>query len=106
MSTIPQLNLVRASIQGIIYLVDSARGHAYTYNPQRPVYVGDLERIPEEDKHSISKTNGCLAAVRIRYRPDIYDVMARERGLIAEEAASPLKNETPLVAPTALPTLA
>lgn len=86
------LNLVRASVQGIIYLVDSVRGHAYTYNPQRPVYVGDLEHIPEEDKQSISKTNGCLAAVRIRYRPDIYDVMARERALY--DVASPTKNET------------
>jgi hypothetical protein len=71
--------LIRASVQGIVYFVDSASGRVYTYNPESPVYVGDLEKIPEEDKHTISKTNGCLAAARVRYRPDIRDVMLKER---------------------------
>lgn len=71
--------LIRASVQGIVYLIDSAKGHVYTYNPDRPVFVGTLEKIPEEDKNSISKTNGCLAAARVRYREDIRDVMAAER---------------------------
>lgn len=75
----PTQTLIRASVQGIVYLIDSVKGLAYTYNPERPVFVGHLERIPEEDKNSISKTNGCMATARIRYREDIYDVMAQAR---------------------------
>lgn len=70
--------LVRASVQGIVFLIDSLQGTVYTYNPERPVFVGNLERIPEEDKHTISKTNGCMATARVVYRPDIRDVMAAE----------------------------
>jgi hypothetical protein len=75
-STTPTINLIRASVQGIVFLVDSASGKVYTYNPERPIYVGMLEKIPEEDKNSISKTNGCMATARVRYRPDIREVMA------------------------------
>jgi hypothetical protein len=73
------MTLIRASVQGIVFLIDSVKGHVYTYNPERPIYVGHLERIPEEDKHSISKTNGCMATARVCYRPDIREVMAAER---------------------------
>lgn len=73
------VTLIRASVQGIIFLVDSAKGKVYTYNPERPVYVGMLEKIPEDEKHTISKTNGCLATARIRYREDIREIMAAER---------------------------
>lgn len=69
--------LIRASVQGIVYLIDSVQGHAYTFNPENPVFVGHLEKIPEEDKNSISKTNGCMANVRIRFRDDIREVMSR-----------------------------
>ena len=74
-----ETTLVRASVQGIVFFVESATGRVFTYNPERPVYVGDLERIPEEDKHSISKTNGCMATARVRYRSDIRDVMTATR---------------------------
>jgi hypothetical protein len=77
--------LIRASVQGIVYLVDSPTGRVYTYNLKAPTYVGDLEKIPDEDKHMISKTNGCLANARVKYRSDIKDVMARMR---AEEVAT------------------
>ena len=91
--------LIRASVQGIVFLVDSAKGRVYTNNPARPVYVGDLERIPEEDKHSISKTNGCMATARVRYRADIRDIMASERLHAKNEAigspASPVCPTTP-----------
>jgi hypothetical protein len=71
--------LIRASVQGIVYLIDSVQGYAYTYNPENPVFVGWLEKIPEEDKHSISKTNGCMATARVRYRDDIREVMTTLR---------------------------
>ena len=51
----------------------------YTYNQRNPTYIGDLEKIPEEEKHLISKTNGCLANARVKYRADIKDVMASLR---------------------------
>lgn len=74
--------LVRASVQGIVFLINSAEGLVYTYNPDRPVFVGTLEKIPEDDKNSISKTNGCMATARVRYRKDIREVMATERALM------------------------
>ncbi len=67
--------LIRASVQGIVYLIESSSGTVYTYNMDNPVYVGMLEKIPEEDKHMISKTNGCLAAARVKFRPDIREIM-------------------------------
>ncbi len=74
-----EVQLIRASVQGIVYFIDSPTGRVFTYNPERPVYVGDLEKIPEEDKNEISKTNGCLATARVRYRPDIREIMIQER---------------------------
>jgi hypothetical protein len=79
MSAVPTKTLIRASVQGIVYLIDSVQGHAYTYNPENPTFVGWLEKIPEEDKNSISKTNGCMATARVRYRDDIRDVMTALR---------------------------
>lgn len=74
-----QVTLIRASVQGIVYLIESASGKVYTYNTENPTYVGMLEIIPDEDKHMISKTNGCLANARIQYRDDIRSVMSRLR---------------------------
>ena len=73
-SIIPE-TLIRASVQGIVYLIDSPTGRVYTYNKTNPTYVGNLEKIPDEDKHLISKTNGCLANARVKYRSDIREVM-------------------------------
>jgi hypothetical protein len=71
--------LIRASVQGIVFLIESASGKVFTYNPENPTYVGQLEKIPEEYKHLISKTNGCLANARVKYREDIRDVMTQLR---------------------------
>ncbi len=79
MSTVTPSTLIRASVQGIVYLIDSPTSRVYTYNLKNPTYVGDLEKIPEEDKHMISKTNGCLANARVKYRPDIKAVMTELR---------------------------
>ena len=78
METIPS-TLIRASVQGIVYLIESSSGKVYTYNVENPTYVGVLENIPESDKHLISKTNGCLAHARIKYRDDIREIMATLR---------------------------
>lgn len=72
--------LIRASVQGTVYLIESASGKVYTYNPDFPTYVGTLEKIPDSEKHLISKTNGCLANARVKYRTDIKEVMATLRG--------------------------
>jgi hypothetical protein len=74
-----QTTLIRASVQGIVYLIESKTGEVYTYNLEKPTFVGMLETIPESDKHMISKTNGCLANARIKYREDIHEVMANLR---------------------------
>jgi hypothetical protein len=71
--------LIKASVQGTVYLLDSNTGHVYTFNPTNPTYIGELEKIPEEEKHLISKTNGCLANARVKYRTDIKEVMVALR---------------------------
>jgi hypothetical protein len=71
--------LIRASVQGIVYLIESVSGNVYTYNQTNPTYVGQLETIPDSDKYMISKTNGCLANARIKYRDDIKEIMAKLR---------------------------
>lgn len=85
-SDIPK-QLIRASVQGNVYLIDSPSGSVYTYDPKdpthNPTYLGKLEKIPEEDKHMISKTNGCLASARVVYRSDIREVMATLRAAAA-----------------------
>lgn len=85
--------LIRASVQGIVYLIDSPTGNVYTYNLKNPTYIGKLEKIPEEDKHMISKTNGCLASARVVYRSDIREVMAELR-------AAPDKKLSCVIPPT------
>ena len=78
MEPIPK-TLIRASVQGIVYLIESVSGKVYTYNLEKPTYIGVLENIPESEKHLISKTNGCLAHARVKYREDIREVMATLR---------------------------
>lgn len=70
-----QKTLVRASVQGIVYFIESSSGKVYTYDSENPIYLGILEKIPEDHKHMISKTNGCLAAARVQFRPDIRELM-------------------------------
>ncbi len=81
--------LIRASVQGIVYLIDSPSGSVYTYNLANPTFIGKLEKIPEEDKHMISKTNGCLANARVVYRSDIRTVMAELRVSAAKKIVAP-----------------
>jgi len=71
--------LIRASVQGIVYLIHSSSGQVYTYNVENPTYIGQLERIPEEDKHLMSKQNGCLHYAKVKYRDDIKEIMATLR---------------------------
>ena len=70
----PTVTLIRASVQGIVYLIEPEKGHVYTYNLEKPLYVGTLERCTE--KHMISKADGCLAGCRVKFRSDIKEVMA------------------------------
>ena len=63
---------VRASISGIVYLIDSQKGQVYTYNPDAPVYLGNLERIPGEE---LVTSEGNLTGVKLKLRPDWEKVM-------------------------------
>lgn len=80
--------LIRASVQGTVYLIDSPTGRVYTYNPENPTYIGTLEKIPDDERHLISKTNGCLASARVKFRPDIKEVMAILRNASATVSPS------------------
>ena len=71
--------LIKASVQGTVYLLDSPSGRVYTFNSEKPTYIGDLEKIPDEEKHMISKTNGCLANARVKYLPNVKELMATLR---------------------------
>jgi hypothetical protein len=63
---------VRASIAGIVYLIDSQKGRVYTYNPDAPVYLGDLERIANEE---LVTSEGNLTGAKLNLRPDWEQVM-------------------------------
>jgi hypothetical protein len=76
-------NLIRASVQGIVYLIDSQKGNVYTYNLEKPTLIGSLEKIPDVDKHLMSKQNGCLHNARVKYREDIREVMKLLRDEVA-----------------------
>ena len=91
MSTATEIpkRLIRASVQGIVFLIDSPTGSVYTYNLANPTYIGKLEKIPEEDKHMISKTNGCLANARVVYRSDIRTIMAELRACPTKKIVMP-----------------
>jgi len=65
---------VRASINGIVYLIDSQKGKVYTYNPEAPVYIGDLERIPNEE---LVTSEGNLTGAKLKLRSDWDIVMKR-----------------------------
>ena len=76
---LPEWTLIRASVQGIVYLIHSQTGQVYTYNVDSPTYIGQLERIPEEEKHLMSKQNGCLHYARVKYIDNIKEVMVELR---------------------------
>ena len=65
---------VRASISGIVYLIDSQLGKVYTYNPEAPVYLGDLERIPGRE---LATSEGNLTGATLKLRPDWESVMKK-----------------------------
>ena len=84
MNTIDSIptTLIKQPVGGTVFQIDSPTGRVYTYDPENPMkrtLVGMLEEIPETHKHEISKTNGCLAKARIKYRDDIREVMAALR---------------------------
>ena len=74
---------VRASISGIVYLIDSQKGQVYTYNPDAPVYLGNLERIPGEE---LVTSEGNLTGVKLKLRPDWEQVMKK---LTVEQTPTP-----------------
>ena len=74
------VRMIRGSIQGIVYLVDPSNGRVYTFNPDKPTFVGMLEKCT--DKHMISKSDGALSGFKVKFRDDIKEVMER---LIKEE---------------------
>lgn len=82
------VRMIRGSIQGIVYLVDPSNGRVYTFNPDKPTYVGMIEKCT--DKHMISKSDGALSGFKVKFRDDIKEVMDR---LIAEKKA---ESETPI----------
>ena len=65
---------VRASISGIVYLIDSLKGRVYTYNLENPVYIGDLEKIQGEE---LVTTEGNLTGARLKLHPTWQKVMEK-----------------------------
>lgn len=71
--------LVRQPVQQNVYYIESATGRVFTYDPKTPTYIGDLVLLDDSEKHLISKTNGCLSHARVRYLPNIKEIMSRLR---------------------------
>ena len=65
---------VRASLSGIVYLIDAQKGRVYTYNLEAPSYIGDLERIPGEE---LMTSEGNLTGAKLNLRTDWKIAMAK-----------------------------
>ena len=65
--------LVRASVNGIVYLIDSQKGLVYTYNLEKPTFIGTLERIPGQE---LVTSEGNLTGANLKFREDWKNVMA------------------------------
>jgi hypothetical protein len=65
-------SFVRASISGIVYLIDSQKGKVYTYNLDNPAYIGDLERIEGTE---LMTSEGNLTGARLKLRSDWKTIM-------------------------------
>jgi len=63
---------VRASLNGIVYLIDAQKGRVYTYNLEAPTYIGDLERIPGEE---LMTSEGNLTGAKLNLRTDWQQTM-------------------------------
>jgi hypothetical protein len=68
---------VRASLNGIVYLIDAQKGRIYTYNLESPTYIGDLERIPGEE---LMTSEGNLTGAKLNLRPDWQETMQTIKG--------------------------
>jgi hypothetical protein len=69
----PCRTLVRATLNGVVWLVDPTSGRAYTCDTPRPTYMGQVE-VPDGAPRLLSSQG---AAVRLR--PDWRAVMAALR---------------------------
>lgn len=65
-------SFVRASVNGIVFLINSLNGRVYTYNLDNPTYIGNLERIPGED---LNTSEGTLSGANLVLRQDWKTVM-------------------------------
>lgn len=54
-----------------------AEARVYTYTPDSSflLFLGILER--SDDKQMMSKSDGCLAGCRVKFRPDLKEALAR-----------------------------
>jgi hypothetical protein len=84
-ATSATITLVRQPVQQNVFYIESSTGRVFTYQPTGQTYIGDLVQLDSSEKHMISKTNGCLSHARVRYLPNIKEIMARLR---AEHAAA------------------
>jgi len=73
------VSLIKQSVQGNVFYIESATGRVFTYHPTTPTHIGELELLSDHEKHLISKTNGCLSHARVKFIPTIREVMARLR---------------------------
>jgi hypothetical protein len=69
----PSVTFVRASVNGIVYFINSMTGKVYTYNLENPLYIGDLERIPGQE---LNTSEGTLTGAKLVLRPDWKTLMS------------------------------
>jgi len=74
------VTLIKQLVQGNVFYIESATGRVFTFHPTTPTHIGELELLGDDEKHLISKMNGCLSHARVRYRPDVKEIMTRLRG--------------------------
>jgi len=75
--------LIKQLVQGNVFYIESATGRVFTFHPTTPTHIGALALLGDNEKHLISKMNGCLSHARVEYLPDVKEIMVRLRAAAA-----------------------
>jgi len=79
MSSTTNVTLIKQLVQGNVFYIESTTGRVFTFHPTSPTHIGNLVLLGDEERHLISKMNGCLSHARVEYLPNVKEIMARLR---------------------------
>jgi len=94
-ATTKPLTLIKQLVQGNVFYIESTTGRVFTFHPTTPTHIGALVLLKDDEKHLISKMNGCLSHARVEYLPEVKEIMARLRAEHAIAVAAAVVTAVP-----------